>query len=139
MARRARRRSGPKLLLADPDTRERYINAICNGVPLSYAAAQAGIDAATVWRAMRRAEDADAKLETGEPLTSDDVLCQGFAAKVKSARAAVAVRNIAVVQQAAEGGYLLRQRMLANGTVEREYAQADWRAAKWLLEMSFKD
>ena len=48
MARRARRRSGPKLLLADPDTRERYINAICNGVPLSYAAAQAGVDAATV-------------------------------------------------------------------------------------------
>ena len=138
MKRRVRRRSGPKLLLADPDTRRRYLDAISNGAPLSHAAVFAGINISTVWRALRRAEEADAKLATGETLTSDDKLCQGFAAEVKTARAAVAVRNVALVQQAAEGGYLLRHRTLRNGTVEREYAQVDWRAAKWLLEMSFK-
>ncbi len=137
MARRTLR-SRPKLLLAEPDTRRRYLNAIREGVPLTHAATHAGINNSTVCRALRRAEAAEAKVEAGEPLTRDDVLCQNFARDVQSARAGVAVRNVALVQEAAAGGRLIRRRTLANGSVEEEFARIDWRAAKYLLDTLFK-
>lgn len=131
------RRGRHRLLVADLDTRYRYVDAIRGGSPLRLAAEYAGINVATVWRALRRAEEAEEKVEGGLPLTDDEVVCLEFAEEVNTARAAVVARNVAVVRNAAQGGRLLAERTFSNGAVERVYAPPEWRAAAWFLEMSF--
>lgn len=66
-------------------------------------------------------------------LSEQEDACHRFFLDVRRAQSAVAVKALGLIGEAAEGGQLIRERTLPNGTVEREYAPIDWRAADKLL------
>ena len=86
-----------------PEVQERIVSAIRGGNYLEVAAQYAGIDSGTLHRWMKKANDPEA----------DDRYRQ-FRDAVESARSAAEVRNVALIQQAANDG--------------------TWQAAAWYLE-----
>ena len=140
------RRRGPRLLIEPEETRKRLLDAVKGGVPLNQAVHYAGIGYRTLFRYLERGEAADAAAEAGGRLNAEEQVLRDFWRDVREARAQVAVRNVALVQKAAQGGYLKRERVRRwrdpeSGQVvtetDREYADVEWRAAQWLLQTSF--
>lgn len=86
-----------------PEVQDRIVQAITAGNYIEIAAAYAGIDKATLYRWIQKAELPDA-----------DQRYSDFRNAVESARSQAEVRNVALIQQAAN-----------NGT---------WQAAAWYLE-----
>ena len=132
--------------LADPDAQKRLLDAVAGGVPLTHAATYAGVSDRTLWRLMVRGEVALERRESGHRLTDPrDVEAVELFEKLRRARASVSVRNVSLIQKAATGGHVRKETMRRYRNdegdlveeVEREYADIDWRAAKWLLEKSF--
>lgn len=148
VARRSARRvvrRGPKIRLVDATVQARLLEAIRGGSPLGQAAVYAGVAERTLYRTLARGDEADARAEDGEQLDPDDEACRELLTKVKEARAAVAVRNVALLQKAAQGGYVLEETTRVytdeSGRQVREtttkQAPPEWRAALALLERSF--
>jgi transposase len=86
-----------------PETQDRIVQAIQAGNYLEVAAQYAGIGATTLYRWMALGEDE----------TADDIYRE-FRQAVESARSAAEVRNVALIQKAANDG--------------------TWQAAAWYLE-----
>jgi hypothetical protein len=106
-------------------------------VPLRHAAAHAGIGQSTLWQTLQRGAEAIEAEADGETLNDDDVVCAAFFRAKEEARAAVAVRNMALMQRGAQGGQLIRKFTHPNGLVEEQYAPIDWRAADTILKRTF--
>jgi len=133
---------GPRRLkVVDPEIRSRFLAAVRNGSPLGHAANNSGWSDTSMFRAWTRGHDAAEAMAAGEPINSVDQAYYDFMVETKQARSAVAVRNTALIQKAAQGGYLIRERTrrLPGGVVEteRDYAPVEWRAADRLLTISF--
>lgn len=140
-----------------PDIETRLLEAIKAGVPVTQAAIYAGVSPSGYGGWMQRGREeldrlADgttdaARLERGEPAREVEALFAGFAERVLRARSEVAVRSIALVQRGAAGGQVVKKRTRTfvddrGRTVtetEEEVSPGDWRAAKWLLEVSFRN
>ena len=86
-----------------PETQDRVVQAIQAGNYLETAAQYAGIGKTTLYRWLEQAEDPDA-----------DNIYRNFRDAVESARAQAEVRNVALIQRAAQEG--------------------TWQAAAWFLE-----
>ena len=129
MARREPRSGRPHLLSADPQLKDRLVSAVRAGVPYVRAATAVGISERSVQRWMRAGEDAHDALDDGQVLNEQEEGCRLFWREVTEARAQVAVEQMSLIQEAAQGGQLLRRRTLRNGVIEEEYAPIDWRAA----------
>lgn len=129
-----------------PDIEKALIDALKGGVPLKYAAQYAGIGYRTVGRWMVRGEEADLAHDAGEPVPSEEVPYWRFWQAVQDARSASVVRNVALIQKAAQGGYVRKERIrryrdpdtgqMVTET-DREYADVQWRAAQWYLQQAF--
>jgi hypothetical protein len=138
VGRRQQRGYGRKrILLVDPAVKERFLDAVQAGVPIRHAGLHAGIAERTVFKWLAEGEDAQEALDAGETLTEVEEAVRSFREDTLSARASVAVRNMTLLQEAAQGGQLIRERTLPGGIVEREYAPIEWRAADTLLKRSF--
>ena len=134
--------------MENPEIRRRLLDAVQNGVPLTQAALYAGVGQRSFFRWMARGEAAQARLDDPddpEPLTADEETLRQFWTEVRHRRSQVAVRNVALVQKAAQGGYVRREKKRRykddSGRwvteTDTEYADVDWRAAKFLLDTSF--
>lgn len=138
-------RRGPKIRLVDPTAQGRLLDAIRGGSPLGQAAVYAGVTERTLYRTLARGDDADVRADEGAELDDDDRACLELFRAVKEARAQVAVRNVALLQKAAAGGYTVEETTRTytddrgQQVVERTVKQApvEWRAALALLERSF--
>lgn len=137
----------------NPDTQEIIIEAISSGNYQETAAALAGIEERTFYNWMKRGENEAKRLEQNprlRPQQSEKIYLQFFQA-VKKALASSEARDIAVVDQAAQGGVLVAKKTVTkrteskNGAVtettieEESYLPPQWQAAAWRLERKFPD
>jgi hypothetical protein len=100
------------LLLTD-DTHERIIGALRLGNYVEHAATYAGISRATLYNWLKKGDAARERREAGEELDDNEERYARFSEDVDTARAAAIVRNVGIIQQA---------------------AQTNWQAAGWFLE-----
>jgi hypothetical protein len=100
------------LLLTD-DTHERIIGALRLGNYVEHAATYAGISRATLYNWLKKGDVARERRDAGEELDETDGRYARFSEDVDTARAAAIVRNVGIIQQA---------------------AQTNWQAAGWFLE-----
>ena len=97
------------------DVQERIINAIKAGSYLDDAANYAGITYRTVANWMQKGREAQQRLDNGDTdLTPNEHLYVHFFHAVENARAQAVVRNVDIIQSAAQNG--------------------QWQAAAWYLE-----
>lgn len=113
MARTAQPPQGRPTLLNEA-TAEMITNAIRLGMYLDDAAAVAGIHRNTLGNWLTWGREAEAKLENGDELTDRDRLYWDFLGAVEKARADAVLRNLNVIQRAAQDG--------------------SWQASAWFLE-----
>jgi hypothetical protein len=100
--------------LLNAQTQERIVNAVRAGSYLDDAAALAGIGRATLFQWLGHGKDAQQKALNGDKLTDRERLYLDFTDAVETARAEAQLRNIAIIQKAANEG--------------------TWQAAAWFLE-----
>lgn len=100
--------------LLNPQVQETIVNAVRIGSYLDDAAMLAGVSRGTLFRWLAEGRDANEKADAGEELTEREQLVRDFCDAVEKARADAMLRNIGVIQTAAQ-----------NGT---------WQAAAWYLE-----
>ena len=100
--------------LLNPQVQETIVNAVRIGSYLDDAAMLAGVSRGTLFRWLAEGRDASEKADAGEELTEREQLVRDFCDAVEKARADAMLRNIGVIQTAAQ-----------NGT---------WQAAAWYLE-----
>jgi hypothetical protein len=100
------------LLLTD-DTHERIIGALRLGNYVEHAATYAGISRATLYNWLKKGDAARERRDAGEELDDNEERYARFSEDVDTARAAAIVRNVGIIQQA---------------------AQTNWQAAGWFLE-----
>lgn len=100
--------------LLTPTTQERIVSAVRSGAYLDDAASLAGVHRATLFRWIAQGREAQEKLEAGGTLTDKERLVHDFCDAVETARAEAQLRNVAIIQKAANEG--------------------TWQAAAWYLE-----
>lgn len=100
--------------LLNPQVQETIVNAVRIGSYLDDAAMLAGVSRGTLFRWLAEGREASEKADAGEELTEREQLVRDFCDAVEKARADAMLRNIGVIQTAAQ-----------NGT---------WQAAAWYLE-----
>ena len=96
------------------DVQDRIVTAIRAGSYLDDAAAYAGISRAVVFRWLAQGKDAQQRHEAGETLTDFETILIDFVDAVENARAQAVIRNVGIIQSAAQNG--------------------QWQAAAWYLE-----
>lgn len=109
----AKRGPGQPTLLTN-ETQDRIVSVVRSGAYLDDAAMFAGVSRSTVMKWLARGRKAEDAQEHGEQLDEQDLRCLSFYMDVEAARAEAAVRNLALVQAAAQNGV--------------------WQAAAWYLE-----
>lgn len=107
------RKAGRPTVLTD-DVQERIVTAIRAGSYLDDAANYAGISYRTVLRWVERGRIADSELSDGNEITDDELPFWQFWQSVENARAQAVIRNVGIIQSAAQDG--------------------QWQAAAWYLE-----
>lgn len=100
--------------LLTPQVQDTIINAVRIGSYLDDAASLAGVARGTLFRWLAWGRDAGNRSDAGDELDDRDLLYRDFCDAVEKARADAMLRNIGVIQTAAQ-----------NGT---------WQAAAWYLE-----
>ena len=100
--------------LLNATTQDRIVSAVRAGAYLDDAATLVGISRQTLLLWMRNGRDAQDRLDIGETITDRDRLYLDFLNAVESARAEAQLRNVAIIQKAANEG--------------------TWQAAAWYLE-----
>jgi hypothetical protein len=123
------------------------MGAIEAGIPITQACLHAGVSYSAHRRALEAGERAQSSADEGRELTARQEAYRAYRARVLEARAKVAVINVALVARAARGGQVIeethrRYRDPETGQMvtetRKKYALADWRASRWLLEVSFR-
>lgn len=104
---------GRSTLLTD-DIQDAIVQAIRAGSYLDDAAAYAGISYRTIFRWIERGKHAEAEQEAGNDITDDEYRYCQFWQAVEKARADAVIRNIGIIQSAAQNG--------------------SWQASAWYLE-----
>jgi hypothetical protein len=104
---------GRPSLLTD-ETEERIVSAVRGGAYLDDASAYAGISRHTLFSWMRDGRAAAEREEQGELLSEREQRLVNFLNAVEKARADASIRNLMVIQQAAQEG--------------------NWQASAWYLE-----
>lgn len=102
-------------LRLNQEVKDKLVTALRGGNYMETAAAWAGVNRATVYRWLERGDRAAEKHDAGETLTEQEQLFLDLRNEVDEARAAAMVRNISLIQQA---------------------AQTSWQAAAWWAERS---
>ena len=100
--------------LLNAQTQDRIVSAVRSGAYLDDAASLAGVHRATLFRWIAQGRDAQQKLEAGGTLTEKEQQVHDFCDAVETARAEAQLRNVAIIQKAANEG--------------------TWQAAAWYLE-----
>lgn len=100
--------------LLNAQLQDRIVSAVRAGSYLDDAASLAGVHRATLFRWIAAGRDAQQKLEAGETLTDKEQQVYDFCDAVETARAEAQLRNVAIIQKAANEG--------------------TWQAAAWYLE-----
>lgn len=100
--------------LLNATTKERIVSAVRSGAYLDDAASLAGVGRSTLFLWLAEGKNALEKRDNGEKLSDRDVLCLDFLDAVESARAEAQLRNVMIIQKAANEG--------------------TWQAAAWYLE-----
>jgi hypothetical protein len=100
--------------LLTPQVQETIVNAVRIGSYLDDAASLAGINRATLFRWIAWGKDANDKLQDGIELDEREETYRDFCDAVEKARADATLRNIGIIQTAAQNG--------------------SWQAAAWYLE-----
>jgi hypothetical protein len=86
------------------DVQDRIIAAVRAGSYLDDAAAYAGIARQTLWRWLSDGRTAQDKHDNNEKLTDREQLLLEFCNAVEKARADAVIRNVGIIQQAAQDG-----------------------------------
>jgi hypothetical protein len=107
-----RRRGQPTLLT--PETKDRIVSVVKSGAYLDDAAAYVGVGRSTVFLWLTEGRKATDKRANGQELTEHEQRCADFLDAVETARAEAGLRNLALIQTAAQEGA--------------------WQAAAWYLE-----
>jgi len=104
---------GRRLLLT-ADVAERIEQAVRSGAYIDDAAQYAGVSERTLYRWLARGREVEALVDAGEDVSPNDVLLLQFWQSTQKARAEAVLRNVTLIQQAAQAG--------------------SWQAAAWYLE-----
>ena len=100
--------------LLNAETHERIVSAVRAGSYLDDAASLAGIGRSTLYLWLAEGKKAEQKHDNGQKLSDRDTTYLEFMDAVESARAEAQLRNVAIIQRAANEG--------------------TWQAAAWFLE-----
>lgn len=100
------------LLLTD-EVHDRIVGTLRLGNYVEHAASYAGISRGTLYNWLKKGDEARAKRESGAELDEVEERYARFSEDVDNARATAVVRNVSIIQQA---------------------AQTNWQAAGWWLE-----
>lgn len=100
------------LLLTD-EVHDRIVGTLRLGNYVEHAASYAGISRATLYNWLKKGDEAREKRENGIELDETEERYARFSEDVDNARATAVVRNVSIIQQA---------------------AQTNWQAAGWWLE-----
>ena len=100
------------LLLTD-EVHDRIVGTLRLGNYVEHAASYAGISRGTLYNWLKKGDDARARRENGAELDEVEERYAKFSEDVDNARATAVVRNVSIIQQA---------------------AQTNWQAAGWWLE-----
>lgn len=100
------------LLLTD-EVHDRIVGTLRLGNYVEHAASYAGISRGTLYNWLKKGDEARAKRESGGELDEVEERYARFSEDVDNARATAVVRNVSIIQQA---------------------AQTNWQAAGWWLE-----
>lgn len=142
-----RRRPGRPTALT-PERAQRIITTLRAGNHINTACYAAGVNTATFYRWMQRAERADHALDTGQPWDPAEQMFREFRDDVLRARAEVAERMVEVVQTAAVGGQLIMEEPALDGAgnpirdedgrviMKRQWTQPDGRLALSYLKVA---
>lgn len=134
--------------LLNADVQKRLLEAVRLGVPVKTAAEHAGIHPNTFYRWMARGFSEHESIANGQDPLEEEAQFLDLYKLVSEGRAEAAVRNVALIQKAAQGGYVTKEvtkkyRDVETGKVvtqtEVERAGPDWRASAWYLERVHKD
>ena len=133
------------------ELQESIVNLIAEGNYQETAAACSGIDESTFYNWMKRGKAEKEKLdEGGKPRKSETIFLEFFKV-IKKALAESEVRDIAVIDNAAQGGILVAKKTVTkrteskNGAVtemtieEESYMPPQWQASAWRLERKQPD
>lgn len=108
-----KRPPGRPTVLTD-DVQDRIVSAVRAGSYLDDAASYAGIARQTLWRWLSAGRTAQDKIDNDEDITDHEHRLVEFCNAVEKARADAVIRNIGIIQQAAQDG--------------------SWQASAWYLE-----
>lgn len=133
-----------------PDVQARAVEALNAGNTIQGACEYAGISTSAYQAWLTRADTETARrdthTDTPDPNPDHRDREEGFvafAAAVRKARADAKLRNVALIQRAAQGGAVLERRTVTHpdGRVEvtEKLARPEWTAAAWTLERTYTD
>jgi len=139
------RRTARRPTALTEEVEKRLLEAIRGGVLLTHAAIYAGVAPSTFHGRVARGEAERERLDAGGAPDPRERPFLELLENVTRARADAAVPNFALLQKAAQGGYVVKEttrtyvdeagRRVTERT--KTYADLDWRAAAKLLELSF--
>lgn len=139
----------PPALVERPELHAELVKTLELGVPINLACDGVGISTQAFRNWINRGAGEHEARETDptyEPDPDEDMYVQLFL-DVKRARSRAATRNLALIQQSAQGGVLTnvttRKYRDSEGNMVEERSEnrtaPDWRAAAWYLEKSHRD
>lgn len=99
-----------------PDRAHKIVSSVYAGNHITTACHIAGVNTATFYRWMQRAERADYAIEHGQPWDHADQMFRDFRDRVLAARAAAAETMVDVVMRAAIGGQLIEETVAKDGS-----------------------
>lgn len=141
--RRYRRPVGRPRKVVDENVQKTLLQALRLGVPISLACQAADIAESSFYGWMQRGYDEHEAQAAGEEPDEAEAPYLDLFREVKTARADAAVRNVGVIQKAAQGGTVTEEtkETLPDGTRRETVKRSapDWRAAAWYLERSHRN
>lgn len=134
---------GRKPSLSD-EARKELIDCLMLGNSQITAFTLAGLPRSTYYDWLKWGEAAIVKREKGEELTENEKFYSDFSDDIKKAIERGKKRHMAIINQAAQGGVLIKESQYVdkNGDIykiEKTYSQPNWQASGWTLERRYPD
>lgn len=136
-------RPGGRPSLLDEATRQGLLDTLKLGVPMRSAAAAVGIHVNTLGNWMKRGYIEHEARSNDKPADEAETPYLELYLEAQKARSEAVVRGVALVQKAAQGGYVTKvttkkYKDVETGVIVTETAEdiasPDWRASAWFLE-----